>query len=48
MDYRSKLSPETEIVYVVSDGQIIQSSTTVVGLVETERSISVPHIFNHH
>jgi hypothetical protein len=33
-----------EIVYVVSDGQIIQTPTAVVGQVESEGNISVPRI----
>jgi hypothetical protein len=35
-NYQSKESPETEIVYVVTDGQIIQSPTAIVGQVESE------------
>jgi hypothetical protein len=45
-DYQRKLWPKTEIVYVVSDGQITQPPTTVVGQVESERSMSVLHILN--
>jgi hypothetical protein len=43
-----QMSPERKIVYVVSDGQIIQSPTTVVGQDENQRSMSVPCILNHH
>jgi hypothetical protein len=39
--YQRKLSPETEIVFDVSDGQIIRSPTTTIGQVENERNISV-------
>jgi hypothetical protein len=48
MDYQSKLSPEMEMVYVVSDSQIIQSQTTIVGQIEGDRSLSVPRILNHY
>jgi hypothetical protein len=34
-DYQSKLAPETEIVCVVPDGQLIQSPATVVLRVES-------------
>jgi hypothetical protein len=37
-----------EIVYVVSDGQIIHLPAAVVGQAESESSISVPYIRNHH
>jgi hypothetical protein len=40
-DYHRTRSPETEIFYVVSDGQIIQSPNTIVGHVESERNILV-------
>jgi hypothetical protein len=39
MDYQCKLSPEAEIVYVASDGLIIQMPTTIVGQVQAKRSI---------
>jgi hypothetical protein len=40
--------PEIETVYVVSDGQIIQSPTVIVGKAESER-ISISHtLFNYH
>jgi hypothetical protein len=40
------VAKKTEIIYVVSDGQITQPPTTVVGQVESERSMSVLHILN--
>jgi hypothetical protein len=36
------MSPQTEIFYVVSDFQIIQSPTSIVGQGENERNTSVP------
>jgi hypothetical protein len=36
------------ISYVVSEGHIIQPSPTTAGQVESERSISVLYILNHH
>jgi hypothetical protein len=48
MNYQSKLSPEIKTVYILSDSQIFQSQTTTVGQVESERSMSVPRILNHH
>jgi hypothetical protein len=47
-DYQIKLLPETETVYVAFDGNIIQSPTTAIGQVDSERSISVPRINHHH
>jgi hypothetical protein len=47
-DYQSKLSPEMKIVYVVSNGQIIQSPVTIVGQVDRDSSISVLRTLNHH
>jgi hypothetical protein len=41
-----QMSAETEIVYVVSYGQIIQLTTTIICDAESERSTSVPHILN--
>jgi hypothetical protein len=37
-----------EIVYVVSDGQIIQSPTAIICQAESERSIFVPSTLNQH
>jgi hypothetical protein len=45
---RANQSPETDIVCVLSDGHIIQSTATIVGHDENERSIFVPRIPNHH
>jgi hypothetical protein len=42
-DYQSKLWPETETVYVVSDGQVVQPLTTAAGQAESE-TITVPFI----
>jgi hypothetical protein len=43
---KSKLSPETEIWFVVSDDQILQSPTTVGGQVESEGNILIMlHVF---
>jgi hypothetical protein len=43
-DYQLKLSLETVIVYVASDGQVIKSPTTIMCQVKSGKSISVPHI----
>jgi hypothetical protein len=40
--------PRDRIIYVVSEGQIIQSPTAMVGEVESEGNVSVPRILNHH
>jgi hypothetical protein len=43
---KSKLSPETEIWFLVSDDQILQSLTTVGGQVESEGNILIMlHVF---
>jgi hypothetical protein len=34
--------------YIMSDDQIIQSPTTAIGQVESERIMSVPRIRNHN
>jgi hypothetical protein len=36
----------TQYVYVLCEGQTIEPPTAIVGQVESERSISVPHILN--
>jgi hypothetical protein len=46
--YQSKLSAEMVIAYIVSDSQVIQSPTKTTGQDESERSISVQSILNHH
>jgi hypothetical protein len=46
-DYQSKQLRETE-VYVVSDDQKLLTPTTIVGQVESGRSIFVPRILNDH
>jgi hypothetical protein len=42
------LSPEAEIVYVISDGQITESPDADVDQVESEGSIFVPCVLNQH
>jgi hypothetical protein len=44
----SKLSPEMEIIYVLSAGQKVRSPSTIAGQTASERSVSVPRILNRH
>jgi hypothetical protein len=49
MDGFSEQIPTREVnLYVVSDGQIIKLPTINDGKVESESSISVPLVLNHH
>jgi hypothetical protein len=43
--YQRKVSRETVIIDLDSDGEISQSPTTIVAQVDSDRNISVPHLF---